>query len=396
MERIRKTGGRAAPETYSEIPGFATAQGFGLVYSEGLFRLFVTVKRGLYTDVAQYVSDDLRSWRRIGDAVRGESGIDSVSAVIRNGKIFLVYVCGLFAKCKLAQSRDGENFDVYPVAVIPKGAPRGAKLTYSGGSFYLTGNSSNGEITAFRSPNCIVWEPHNIKLEGFEGEAEYPNFIGTTDGCYMFYARGGKEYCVRGKLDAVGGVFSCEGAGGFYDYAFPTRSIMLGPDRPMLYARFGDNVVFRDIVAGEKGLALRAPLTLLEARKYTGGKSDVEVAECFEPESAPQGDCAYAFGVMLSAAKKFEAVFTSRSGALAVGLDREKAVVYCKCGDKYAEFPFGENKLRFDAVLRNGYSEVFLADGKFALTLPALAGGERSVSVSADGLAYLDYSCYSV
>ena len=397
MERIRKTGGSAVSAVFSDIPGFGVAEGFGIVYSEGLYRMFLTVKRGLFFDVAQYVSEDLRSWKRLADAVSGERRIDSVSAVVRNGKIFLVYVCGLNGKCKLAQSRDGENFETYPLAVIRKGAPRRAKLTYSGGAFYLTGNSVKGEICAFRSPNCIVWEPHNIKLEGFDGEVEYPNFIGVPGGCFMFYARSGKTYRIGGKLDAEGGRFVAEGDAVFFDNACPVRTVMLGPDRPLLYARFASSVVFREMTTGAGGVGWRAPVALLEARKYTGGVSGAEAAECFEPKDMPATECAYAFAVQLSKASEISVTFASASGGkLTVGVDKEKAVVSCRYGDTYTEYPFEGAELRFDAVLRRGYSEVFVADGKYAITLPAVAAVGRTMSVSANGLAYVDYSCYEI
>lgn len=397
MERIRKTGGSTVPAIFSDIPGFGEAEGFGIVYSEGLYRMFLTVKRGLFCDVAQYVSEDLRVWKRLADAVRGERRIDSVSAVVRNGKIFLVYVCGLNGKCKLAQSRDGENFETYPLAVIRKGAPRRAKLTYSGGAFYLTGNSVKGEICAFRSPNCIVWEPHNIKLEGFDGEVEYPNFIGVPGGCFMFYASSGKTYRIGGKLDAEGGRFTADGEAEFFDNACPVRTVMLGPDRPLLYARFASSVIFREMTAGTEGVKWRAPVVLLEARKYTGGVSDAEAAECFEPVDTPASDCAYAFSVRLSKASEASVSFSSASGEkLTVGADKDKAVVFCRYDDTYTEYPLEGDKLRFDAVLRGGYSEIFLAEGKFALVLPAVAMSGRVLSVNANGLAYIDYSCYEI
>lgn len=397
MERIRKTGGSAAPANFTDIPGFGAAAGFSLVYSEGLYRMFLTVKRGFLGDVAQYVSEDLCLWRRLGDAVKGEYMLDSVSAAVRNGKIFLVYVCGITGKCRLAQSRDGERFETYPLAVIPKGAPRGAKLTYSGGSFYLVGNSVKGELCAFRSPNCIVWEPHNIKIEGLDGDVEYPNLIGAQGRCFMFYARSGKTYRVSGKLDAEGGRFTADGEAEFFDNACPVRTVMFGPDRPLLYARFASSVIFREMTAGTEGVKWRAPVVLLEARKYTGGVSDAEAAECFEPVDTPASDCAYAFSVRLSKASEASVSFSSASGEkLTVGADKDKAVVFCRCGETYSEYPYEGDRLRFDAVLRRGYSEIFLAEGKFALVLPAVAMSGRVLSVNANGLAYIDYSCYEI
>lgn len=213
----------------------------------------------------------------------------------------------------------------------------------------------------------------------------------------MFYASSGKTYRIGGKLDAEGGRFVAEGDAVFFDNACPVRTVMLGPDRPLLYARFASSVVFREMTTGAGGVGWRAPVALLEARKYIGGVSDAEAAERSEPEETPSMECAYAFALQLSKASEVSVIFSSASGGrLTVGVDKEKAVVFCRYGDTYTEYPFEGDKLRFEAVLRGGYSEVFLADGKYAITLPAVAAVGRTMSVSANGLAYVDYSCYEI
>lgn len=382
----------------TEFPAFDETKSYSLIYTEGLYRLFYAVRQGLFCSVAQYVSDDLKSWRKLRDAVRGELGIDSVSAVVRNKKIFLVYVSSATAKCRLAVSKDGETFEKYPLAVIRKGAPCGAKLTYSDGNFYLIGNSAKGVLRAFRSPNCINWESHDIKLEGFDGEAEYPNLIGCKDTCMLYFVRNGAAYSVSGTADLNKGVFAVQGGAEFFDRAFPVRTLMLGPERPLFYAGYGRSLVLREADVCEGGFRMRVPAPQIEARRYIGGLSGAKVEGEGQDIPLPDGDCAVAFRAFSGSSGAVEVRFFGESaGCVTVGADKEKGIAYAACGDTRREIPLAAGEdLRFEAILLVSRTEIYLSDGAVALTLPPVAGKNARFRIVSDGITDADYSIYGI
>lgn len=259
---------------FNNIPFFDGTKGFAVIYLSGEFHLFFPYSTFTKGWIMHFRSTDGYEWEQMDEAVFVKKSVDSCSAYIQNGKIYLHYLTkNIFGKTDLhlAVSKDGENFQGYPNALLKNTALKDIKCFYSNGMRYLIGSETNGDIIpAYSSIDGAEWVKCDITCNA--DEQNMVTYLGAPspfvayDGSYVAYSMCG-VHIAKSQFDLTENTLTLQSE--VHGFSADTiRSTMVGEGKPMLFVAKGNALVSLEVYPTESGLGLRLYREMLKgARK---------------------------------------------------------------------------------------------------------------------------------
>lgn len=247
---------------FNDVPFFDGAKGFSVVYLDGLFHLYFPYCHLHKAQVIHYYSNDGYSWQG-GTIVLEQFGrVDSVTAYVQNGKIFLYVAVKNFignVDVKLAISRDGEDFEFCPQTVIKNTQLRDIKIFYSGGKKWIIGSEKKGELPVFYSTDSFTWYKGNLKEVADDNQIiEYlgsPSPFVAGNKTYLAYTMFG-GHIARAEINLEKGELKV-GKMVMEGYGDTIRSLMLGEGTPLVFIGLSTSLIPLEVYGLEDDLGVR-------------------------------------------------------------------------------------------------------------------------------------------
>ena len=256
---------------FNSIPAFSGEKGFSVVYLSGEFHLFFSVSSAFKSIVLHFVSEDCYEWTEKEVALMHKGYVDSVTACVKNGKIYLYYaVKNAFFKTniRLAVSKDGENFEPYPNAILKNTAFSEIKTFYSSGKRWLIGSEQKGVVPACFSEDGVEWVKRDLDVTAEDGEiVEYLGSPSPFTACgktFVAYSMFG-GHIVESSVDLAEGKIVL-GEKVLETYSENFRSMMLGEGTPLVFFGCGESLIPVEVI-DNNGLGFRVYRELLKSAR---------------------------------------------------------------------------------------------------------------------------------
>ncbi len=248
---------------FNDLPYFDGNKGFAVVYLNGEFHLFFPYGTLTKSWVMHYASVDGFAWERKDVAVFVKKSVDSVTASVQNGKIYLYYLArNIWGRTdlNLTVSKDGESFLPYPTALLKGTALRDVKCFYSSGLRYIVGSEIKGDVLpTFVSQDGIEWQKSDVKC--LSDERNTLTYLGAPspfvayDKSYVAYSMCGAHIAPADFNLQELTVTSGEPVHSFN--AGVLRSTMLGEGKPLIFIGVGSSLVGAEIYPTDSGVGVR-------------------------------------------------------------------------------------------------------------------------------------------
>lgn len=374
---------------FNSIPAFSGDKGFSVVYLNGEFHLFFSVSGAFKSNVLHFVSEDCYEWTEKNVALTHKGCVDSVTACVKNGKIYLYYaVKNLIFKTniRLAVSKDGENFDPYPSPLLSNTALSEIKTFYSAGNRWMIGSEQKGIIPAYFSEDGIQWKKRDLLVAAKDGEiVEYVGSPSPFTACgktFVAYSMFG-GHVVEADVDLTEGKIVL-GEQALETYSENFRSIMLREGTPLVFIGCGKSLIPIEVLEND-GVGFRTYRDLLKSAKLRVDNGVEENAKM--PTSIVRED-----GVLHLFELPVESGVSLDFGGTTIEIDEYKSLVIDGAIEDcdLREYDFGEDTLLEVAVLDMGNLIVVEAMGRVH-TIASGASNTASIKVGEKDYFYTSY-----
>ncbi len=258
---------------FNDLPLFDGKKGFSVVYLEGEFHLFYAVNGFMKACVMHLASVDGYVWEERETAVATSKRINSVTAHALNGKIYLYYltynIFGL-TDLYLTVSKDGENFQELPNALIKNTKLVDVKGFFSEGMRYLLGSEIKGGVLPLYSSidgkewsqSLLVNDVNSKEMVDYLGA---PSPFVAYDKTLVAYSMLGAKvaecnFDIANRVVDLGKIV-------YETYAEVIRSVMVREATPVLFLGCGCAVVPVEVYFDENGIAFRLFREVLNGAK---------------------------------------------------------------------------------------------------------------------------------
>lgn len=256
---------------FNSIPAFSGEKGFSVVYLNGEFHLFFSLSSAFKSIVLHFVSEDCYEWQEKDVALVYKGYVDSVTACVKNGKIYLYYAVKnilLRTNIRLAVSKDGEFFEPYPNALLKNTLLSEIKTFYSSGKRWMIGSEQKGIVPAYVSEDGTEWIKSDLTVLANDGEImDYLGSPSPFTACgktFVAYSMFG-GHVVEADINLSEGKITL-GKKVLETYSDNFRSVMLREGTPLIFIGYESTLTPIEVFENE-GVGFRLYRDMLKSAK---------------------------------------------------------------------------------------------------------------------------------